>query len=102
MSSQEAGAPLRPPFLAMLGSQHHSQVPGSPAAAERLPDSCQACYLYPPGASAGSSWPGEKKAKTLEAQGRESKPLGHIPDPYCFQCDIVLPGDAGRNCAQGR
>lgn len=56
----------------------HVLLPVSPVDGEKLLDPCRACYLYPPGASAGNSWPGRRGQEAL-ALGERAPPLYPCP-----------------------
>ena len=64
-------------LLSLDPTMDHFLLPVSPVYGQKLLDLCQACYLYPPGASASSSWPGRRGQEAL-ASGKRAQQLTHL------------------------
>ena len=64
-------------LLSLDTTVDHFLLPVSPFYGQNLLDLCQACYLYPPGASASSSWPGRRGQEAL-ASGKRVHQLTHL------------------------
>ena len=66
----------QPHLLSGDPTMDHFLLPVSPVDGENLLDFRRASYLYPPGASAGSSWPGRRGQEAL-VLGKRAHQLTH-------------------------
>ena len=86
------------------GSKDHFLLPVSPVDGETLLDLCQAYYLYPPVASADSSWPGRGgQGASALGQGRRAHQLTHLcvhPQLYPQESGAVLGTGRGKEGPQ--